>query len=325
MKWQHTLAWSCQAPRHTDLSFDTSEECEMHMRQEHSEDISMDQLALLVEKSAHPAADPLGVLVRYEQVGSEERSVCPLCPFAIQNTRIPQPYGLIPDASASIDDGKLMRDHVAEHLESIALLSLPEQEIDDAATNEVESESARISTTGEDHDLEPISHLTSEDWDKYEETEALSALDIEDTIQEPVSPSGYEDWSFVNGPGLPKGTSNFDPGSDPVLLPFVERARRIQTAEIQKRLGIPLLVVSDPGGLEIPEAQWAVDPEQMQAHTVSATQLHNVGPSSSADNQRMRKIKEAKSESSSVPDSLPYLTNSRPQGIPTIHLVEADD
>lgn len=427
MKWQHTLVWSCQAPRHTDLSFGTSEECEMHMRQEHSDDISIDQLALLVEKSAHPAADPLEVLVRYEKVGSEDRSVCPLCPFAIENTRIPEPRSLIPDASVSADDAKAMRDHVAEHLESIALLSLPEQEIDDAASDEVQSESARVSSHGEGHDLEPLPHLTSEDWDNYNTMAVASGLDSAESVQEIVPPSDYEDWSFFtstkigalcNKLELPKvvadlaeqmfeiaqdagafqedseltlsagcifiacdgcrprrtfreiyqpiGVAEFeagrvfkkldfffgnqdankikakldsffgnqranqikawslDPGRDPVLLPFVERARRIQTAEIQRQLGIPLIVISDPGGLEIPEAQWADKPEQLQAHTASATQLHNVGPSSSADNQRMRKIQEAKSESFSVPDSLPSVTKSRPQGIPTITVEDAD-
>lgn len=184
MKWQHTLVWSCQTPRHTDLSFGTSEECEMHMRQEHSEDISIDQLAVLVEKSAHPAADPLEVLVRYEKVGSEDRSVCPLCPFAIENTRIPEPRSLIPDASLTADDAKAMRDHVAEHLESIALLSLLEQEIDDAASDEVQSESARISSHGEGHDLDPLPHLTSEDWDGYNSMAVASGLDSRSIVQE---------------------------------------------------------------------------------------------------------------------------------------------
>ncbi|KAL8758958.1 MAG: hypothetical protein Q9199_001118 [Rusavskia elegans] len=380
----------------------------MHMRQEHSDDISIDQLALLVEKSAHPAADPLEVLVRYEKVGSEDRSVCPLCPFAVENTRIPEPRSLIPDASVSADDAKAMRDHVAEHLEAIALLSLPEQEIDDAASDEVQSESARISSYGEGHDLEPLPHLTSEDWDDYNTMAAASGLDSAEDVQGIVPPNDYSDWSFVtstkigalcNKLELPKvvadraelifelaqkkrnfqgdpelilsagcifiacdgcksrrtfreiyqpmgvsefdagrvfkkleffswfsfffldqdankiKASSFDPGRDPVLLPFVERARRIQTAEIQKQLGIPLIVISDPGGLEIPEAQWVDKPEQSQAHTVSTTQLHNV---------RMRNIQEAKSESFSVPDSLPSVTKSRPQGIPTITVEDAD-
>ncbi|KAI4248657.1 MAG: hypothetical protein L6R42_009206 [Xanthoria sp. 1 TBL-2021] len=377
------------------------------MRQEHSDDISIDQLALLVEKSAHPAADPLEVLVRYEKVGSEDRSVCPLCPFAIENTRIPEPRSLIPDASVCAEDAKAMRDHVAEHLESIALLSLPEQEIDDAASDEVQSESARISSHGEVHGLEPPPHLTSEDWDNYNKMAVAPGLDSAENVQGIVPPSDYEDWSFVtstkigalcNKLELPKvvadlaeqmfeiaqnagvfqgdpeltlsagciliacdrcktrltfreiyqpmgvselrvlkkldfffgnqdankiKASSFDPGRDPVLLPFVERARRIQTAEIQREIGIPLIVISDPGGLEIPEAQWVDKPEQWQADTVSATKLYNVGPSSSADNQRMRKIQEAKSESFSVPDSLPSVTKSRPQGIPTITVEDA--
>lgn len=134
------------------------------------------------------------------------------------------------------------------------------------------------------------------------------------------------DFFFGNQDANNIKASSFDPGRDPVLLPFVERARRIQIAETQKRLGIPLIVNSDPGAsaLEIPEAQWADKPEQLQAHAVSATQLHNVGPSSSADNQRMRKIQEAKSESFSVPDSLPSVPKGPPQGIPTITVEDVD-
>ncbi|KAL8658448.1 MAG: hypothetical protein Q9226_000980 [Calogaya cf. arnoldii] len=340
----------------------------MHLRQEHSEDISIDQLALLVEKSAHPAADPLEKLFRYHKVGAEDRSVCPLCPFAIASTRIPEPHSLMPDGLTSADYAKSMRDYIVEHLESIALLSLPEQEVDNAASNKVQSESARISSRGEGQDLEPLPHLTSEEWDTYNRVMARSGLGSLENVQNFIPSSGYEDWTFIasadaeamcnkldlptdvaflvgqifgfarnegfvagesellliagcifiacrhckfactlqeifqtSGMSKPAITENltklegfferwdtfrlgdrghdsalpafverlrlevstFDPGRDPVLLPFVERARRIQTAQTQKQPGIPLLVISDPGGLEIPEAQWADNPEQL--------------------------------------------------------------
>ncbi|KAL8996716.1 MAG: hypothetical protein Q9169_003831 [Polycauliona sp. 2 TL-2023] len=417
MRWQHTLVWSCQAPRHTDLQFDTSEECEMHMRREHSEDISIDQLSLLVEKSAHPAADPIDVLVRSEKDGPEDRSVCPLCPFATGNSRAPEPLSLVPNASASAEAGKLMRDHVAEHLESIALLSLPEQEVDDAASDEVQSESARLSSHGEHRDLDPLLQFTSDEWDTYNTAMVQAGLESFDIAQDTLPPCEYVDWSYVtasqveimcNKLDLPKDVtvfaehmvtiaqadktfrgessasiivgcifiacrqrgvghtileivetlqtstlvvtailnklellienrdvynaaiSTFDPGRDPVLIPFVERARRIQTAETQKRLGIPLIVISDPDGLEIPEARWADRPEQLQAKTASATQRENVEPRSSVkDNRttkkamkkRMQNIQEANVETK-VHDPMPSAASGPRRGIPEITMSE---
>lgn len=140
MEWQHTLAWPCQAPRHTHLRFDASGECEAHMQWKHSQDFLAAPLALLVETNAHPAADPLEALVRSKGVDTQERCVCPICDFAVEGGRIPDHLGLVPDASVGIEGMKQMRDHIAVHLESIALLSLPERdEIDNAASNEVQS------------------------------------------------------------------------------------------------------------------------------------------------------------------------------------------
>ncbi|KAL8668600.1 MAG: hypothetical protein Q9168_006777 [Polycauliona sp. 1 TL-2023] len=388
------------------MKFDTSEECEMHMRREHSDDISIDQLAMLVEKSAHPAADPLDVLVRCEETGSGDRSVCPLCPFATDNTRVPEPLSLVPEASASADTGKVMRDHIAEHLESIALLSLPEQEVDDAASDEVQSESARKSSHGEQQDLEPLPLLTSDEWDTYNRAMAQSELENFDKVLDAIPPSKDIDWTFVtatevelmcNKLNLPRhvtapaecmvaiaqadkgfrGVSNtsimvvciyiacckcgvvrsfpeivetletsileataildklehyfddqdvfkvaastFDPGRDPVLLPFVERARRIQMAEIRKRLGVPLIVISDPEGLEISEAQWADKPGPVQVQIASATQSQDtsstVKKTVNKTNKSRRKIHQADSESYNAPDSSPPASEGPPQDI----------
>ncbi|KAL8732799.1 MAG: hypothetical protein Q9181_003826 [Wetmoreana brouardii] len=170
MRWQRTLVWSCQAPRHTHLKFETSAECEAHMRQEHIQEISSAQIALLVEKSAQPAADPLEKHLREDETGPQERSVCPLCSFAVENARISEPHGLVPDASAPINGMKKMRDHIAAHLESIAFLSLPEQdELDDAASDEVQSENTKRSSRGADQDWKPLLP-TTDAWHEYNKT-----------------------------------------------------------------------------------------------------------------------------------------------------------
>ena len=235
------------------------------MRQEHGEEFSTAQLTLLVEKSAQPVADPLDVITRYDQVDSGSRSVCPLCPFSVEKTIVPEPNSLVPHANLPVDGSKEMRDHIVAHLEAIALLSLPEQEeLDNAASDEIQSESAKISSRGKDQDLEPL-FLTTDAWDEYN----LANLMEYDEVSFVSSPSAIvtassnhipitddEDWIYVTSTTRPRAPQ-LDPGQDPVLIPFVERVRRIQTLELQKRLGIPIIVISDPLGLEVPEEQWA--------------------------------------------------------------------
>ncbi|KAL8707449.1 MAG: hypothetical protein Q9220_007537 [cf. Caloplaca sp. 1 TL-2023] len=325
MKWQHTLIWSCQAPSHGHLRFDNSEQCEAHMKSEHRQDMSMEQLALLVEKSAHPADDPFEAIVRYDKVASEERSVCPLCPWAVLKDQVHDSSKLEADPGELGDGMKQMRDHIAAHLESIALLSLPEQEnIEDAASNEVQSQTARDSSRQNDSDEESLFH-TSDAWNAHKavrsQIEYLTNVTQEffkqpGYVPESIPPLGEEeDWSFY----IPKAsTQPLDPGQDPVLLPFVEEARRRQVLEMQKRLGIPIIVISDTDGLEIPEAKWASHLGQSQSQAASTALLHNIGPSSPPDEQRKRRILEKRSDSFAVLDDVPSTTSDEARNVPRI-------
>ncbi|KAL8898097.1 MAG: hypothetical protein Q9207_006873 [Kuettlingeria erythrocarpa] len=323
MQWQHTRKWSCQAPGHTQLRFDTSGECEAHMQEEHGENFSAAQVALLVEKSRHPAADPLEQLVRSENTDCQERSVCPLCKFAVGDGRIHDPLGLVPDTSVGIDGMKQMRDHIAGHLESIALLSLPERdEIDNAASNEVQSESAKVSSRGADSDRQAL-WQTSDAWNEYNlirwNDETL--LDNPDYSRAATPLGDDEDWVFVTSRTLAHAPP-FDPGQDPVLLPFVERARRIQMLELQRRLGIPILVVSDPDGLEVPEGEWYTESKRLSSHIANTTTLPDVEPSSPVNEQRERHTHEAWSEFFEMPDSLQSGRGTGVQDLPTFALTE---
>lgn len=264
MKWQHTLVWSCQAPRHNHLKFDTSAECELHMRQEHVREISDAQIPLLVEKSAQPAADPLEVLLRMDKDRPQERSVCRFCPFAVENSRVPDPRALVPDASTSNDSMKQMRDHIVAHLESIALLSLPEQEdLDNAASDELQSESAKRSSRGANQDLESLPS-TSDGWNAFCESIQEGLFQSQEAsifdFQVEISADRDAEWSFMTAK-YQDHESPFDPGRDRVLTPFVERARRIQMLEALKRHGIPIIIITEPDGLEVPEAQWSSQPK----------------------------------------------------------------
>ncbi|KAL8719714.1 MAG: hypothetical protein Q9225_003314 [Loekoesia sp. 1 TL-2023] len=288
------------------------------MRQEHVQEISSAQIALLVEKSAQPAGNPLEVLLRVDEAGPQERSVCPLCPFAVENARISEPHGLVPDASTPIDGMKQMRDHIAAHLEFIALLSLPEQEeLDNAASDEVQSESAKRSSRGSDRDREPL-FPTSDAWYEYNTARWTeeSVFENPEYTRDVLPSSEYEDWIFVTSK-LRAHEPSLDPGQDPVLLPFIERARRIQMWEVLKRNGIPVIVISDPDGLEVPEPQWSSTHQQLQAAEDSITQLHNIGPNSPIEEQRKRYMGEA-THSVRI-DDVSRSTRDKPsQGVPAI-------
>ncbi|KAL9000163.1 MAG: hypothetical protein Q9188_005729 [Gyalolechia gomerana] len=314
MKWQHTLVWSCQAPRHTHLKFGTNAECEAHMRQEHIQEISSAQVALLVEKSAQPAADPLEVLLRVGEAEPQDRSVCPLCPFAVENIRVRDPKALVPDASTSIDGMKQMRDHIAAHLESIALLSLPERaELDNAASDEVQSESAKRSSRGTDQDQESLPP-TCDAWHEYNAARWTeeSVFGTTEYAQDIVSTNENEDWTFIMS-SFRAHESRLDPGQDPVLFPFVERARRIQMQDALKRRGIPLIVIHDPNGLEV--LYYVATTEN------DITQFHNIGPNSPIEEQRKRYISEA-NLSGRIADASRPAQEDPTQGIPSITVEE---
>lgn len=306
MQWQHDLAWSCQEPRHAHLRFNTSGKFEAHMQQEHSEDFSAAQLALLVKKSAHPAADPLAKLIRSKSVDAQERCMCPFCEFAVEGGRVPDPLGLVPDASVGIDGMKQMRHHIAGHLESIALLSLPERdEIDNAASNELQSESAKVSSRGADPDRQAL-WQTSDAWNEYNlirwNEEAL--LENPEYMRDSMPLGEDEDWAFYYTAKALAHTPSHNPGQDPVLLPFVERARRVQMLELQRRLGIPLLVVTDPSGLEVPEGEWSTKADQVMLPTPIAS------------------IHEVELEPVKAPDSLPSGRDTAVEDLPTFAVTE---
>jgi hypothetical protein len=86
--------------------------------------------------------------------GSDTHVICPLCPFSIEKPKSGEHNVRSYDIGSMHDGWKVMRDHIAAHLESIALLSLPEQEeIENAASDDVQSQSARDSSRHEDQDL----------------------------------------------------------------------------------------------------------------------------------------------------------------------------
>jgi hypothetical protein len=102
---EHTaLEWQCLAPAHAAKSFDDQKLYQEHMRQHHPDSFAESQLSLLAQMSARPV--------------SHRFITCPLC------------NGLPAELAAAHPDQETneaqiaLQSHIAQHLQSLALLSL---------------------------------------------------------------------------------------------------------------------------------------------------------------------------------------------------------
>lgn len=122
IQWQHTLVFSCQSTGHKSELFDSSADLELHMHQQHWREFSESQLPFLVDKSLRPSPDTFGAFARArESIGAskDSTSLCPLCLFSADEPNMP------PNSISGEKKFKNIMNHIASHMESIALLSLP--------------------------------------------------------------------------------------------------------------------------------------------------------------------------------------------------------
>ncbi|KAK4185066.1 hypothetical protein QBC35DRAFT_504549 [Podospora australis] len=105
LQWSHTLIWQCPVPHQPELVFyDTADELEQHLQECHSQAFSAEELPGLVQRSSIPAKDTFAGLA----TESTFTSGCTLC--------------------ASYNPEFDIRGHLLEHLEKIAVMSLPPNE-----------------------------------------------------------------------------------------------------------------------------------------------------------------------------------------------------
>ena len=100
------------------------------MHQQHWREFSESQLPFLVHKSARPSPDTFAAFSgARESIGApkDSTSLCPLCPFSADGHDMPpQSTSLVLGNSINGDRKfKIIMNHIASHMESIALLSLP--------------------------------------------------------------------------------------------------------------------------------------------------------------------------------------------------------
>lgn len=178
MSYQHNIYYFCQFPGHQNISFASAEGLETHLTDCHSRSIPPGHVSLLTEKGKHQGPDVLVPLVIDWNKEQPERTnfiACPLC-----SVRILDLPGLSTEARLEIIPAEesmgtskfdldslqnnsselpeLTRghilDHLAQHLEAIALLSLP-----DLRHLENQSKSPRIDTSADTIPVTPVSAI----------------------------------------------------------------------------------------------------------------------------------------------------------------------
>lgn len=120
LRWQHTIIYSCQAAGHEREVFDSREDLENHIRSEHPHTFTESQLPGLVAKGALPAPNTLSNLNLSHSVTDFQCLMCRNFDSQVVDVHM-----------QTTDDGttpeQRLQDHILGHLESIALLALPDQ------------------------------------------------------------------------------------------------------------------------------------------------------------------------------------------------------
>lgn len=253
MKWQHTIVWSCQAAGHKSILFDSKLQFEQHIKEEHHDTFTESQLPMLVQKSAHPAADTFSVLTaRNNDAASGSRYECPLCSFFVEKANDQNdPDSALLGAEFPINEAaKIIQNHIAAHLESIALLSLPEQDaLDDDFSIARETEMTKKNSTQQDD------QDSSSKWSQEEQYSPITDP-AEDDVSSEVVPESFPEptektWAHVFDTLGLRQADHFEPAQDVTLRGFVERARYIQMINSWKTSQVPVLIIFDPDGIEI--------------------------------------------------------------------------
>ncbi|MCJ1471355.1 hypothetical protein MMC07_010003, partial [Pseudocyphellaria aurata] len=241
IQWQHTLFFSCQSVGHESELFNSRTGLEQHMEREHSGEFTETQLPFIVNKSAKPSRDTFVAFANARQsIGASEdpKNLCPLCPFSPKDDHIPSPSINLVSSNTRPEDRefKITLDHITNHMESIALLSLPlDEHLEHGVSDELKH---RI---GEDIDQDvrslPSTSVVDEPSSAIISTEGSSGEDPEGSSGEDLPIDDYvlkEGWDYVfKSPSVPK-TTHVEPELDETLKPFVKRFWSERTEEPPK-------------------------------------------------------------------------------------------
>lgn len=142
---EHHPVWTCKATVHGPKVFHSSIGFQDHMQAEHDNSFNEVQLAELVAKNSQPGPSPFSVEVmgRFDQ----KNSLCIFCPFSFSEAEKKRTQFSVRNGRkrpTELDLEKIVQNHVAEHLELIALWALPANENSECAG------SSKVSARGSD-------------------------------------------------------------------------------------------------------------------------------------------------------------------------------
>lgn len=225
MSWQHAKVWPCQVPGHENQPFCSPEALSAHIHEEHSNEVPLDQVPFLIEKYAKPAPDIFAFLAADSASQSDSTlSACLFCDEPETKLDAPENHAV---GSFPEDSFKSIRDHIASHLETLALISLPEREDIERSVSNTRLMSLSGSSIDRDRKLSDLPPLGTLDIasDSADE-DRPGALD--DTCEggDFVAPMSHvdEDWNYVFVHSRVLSRSLPPPESDPVLRRFKQYA-----------------------------------------------------------------------------------------------------
>lgn len=216
IQWQHTLVFSCQSIGHKSELFNSGADLELHMHQQHSREFSESQLPFLIHKSLRPSPDTFGAFARArESIGAskDSTSLCPLCLFSADEPNMP------PNSTSGEKKFKNIMNHIASHMESIALLSLPgaADDIDNGISYNTQSQSEEDIIERNLQDF-PSAVFTDEPINHVPNTEGLPGekLPIEDYWMN-------GEWSYILESKEIRKPVHRRAEDDEILRPFISR------------------------------------------------------------------------------------------------------
>ncbi len=134
MRWNHATSYRCKIPGHEKLEFDSGEAFEQHLAHDHHEDFRKSELPEIIKRAIAPSKTTFGGLIGQEKaLNHPNLLICPLCglnPVSDQNN------SEIDSRRNSARYDEILRDHMAGHLETLALLSLPIDEMNSQASDQ---------------------------------------------------------------------------------------------------------------------------------------------------------------------------------------------
>lgn len=174
------------------------------MRSHHAGSFAESQLPILISKSAKPSSSTF--------------RICPLCheDFAVLRplTGVDISVGIAAPTQASN-----FRHHIAQHLETLALLSLPERaDIDEHVSNERQSQSADLSTLAEKETF-PTANFTDDSVEVLMSAASTADQDI---------PDMDTDWAHIQQELQRRHDRYPTPSQDSNLKPFILRAQELK-------------------------------------------------------------------------------------------------